>query len=264
MKKIFVLVSGAIIICGALAVWVLWGGLRGRVLESVSPSVVTHVPISTSSSYVAVSGAYPRISNTSPAFNEHIATVVHDAQLLHEREATENWKSRFAMQMEDGAASAEPAIDAVPSDDQKMQFSVAYTIVRNDEQYVSLVLRYGGYTGGAHGYEDIATFTFDRAKGREITLDDVYTPDQLVAVAARVRPLLISRLARSAQQKENEIDAQWVNEGTDPSVPENYARFTLSSLSSQPGEHITFYFGQYQVAAYVFGDQEVTIPREVE
>jgi hypothetical protein len=148
----------------------------------------------------------------------------------------------------------------VPNDDERLQFSVRYTVVRNDEKYVSIVMNVAGYTGGAHGYDVVHTFTFDREKKREITINDLYTPEGLARLANEIRPTLITQLATAANMPESDIDSGWLQEGTDPTKPENFAAFTLASLNNAPGESITFYFQQYQVAAYVFGIPEVTVP----
>lgn len=229
-------------------------------------SQVTDVPLTTASQYVAVEGAYPQISNTSVAFNTHIKDVVLTAQKEHEKQSEENWQARFSTDVEGMSIpegdiiSGEAGVHAVPTDDEKLQFSVRYTVVRNDERYVSLAMNVAGYTGGAHGYDIVHTFTFDRDKKREVTISDLYTPESLARLSEDIRPKLITHLATAANMPESDIDSGWLQEGTDPTKPENFAAFTLVSLNGVPGESITFYFQQYQVAAYVFGLPEVTVP----
>ena len=47
----------------------------------------------------------------------------------------------------------------------------------------------------------------------------------------------------------------WVETGTDPNNPDNFSTFLINKDS------ITFYFPQYQVAAYALGSFEVVMPR---
>jgi hypothetical protein len=233
-------------------------------------SVESVVPLTTTSQYQQVTGGYPQFTNTSVAFNNHIKQVVLDAQAAHEKDSTDNWQGRFATEAEGlsipdaGSVTAgESGAQAIPKPDDRYQFNVEHTVVRNDERYVSFVLLYSGYTGGAHGYQIVATFTFDKSKKREITISDLYTPEQLTKLAAEIRPKLITQIAKASEQKESEVDAGWVSEGTDPAKPENFAAFTLPVKNSEPGEFVTFYFQQYQVVAYAFGMPEITVPYSV-
>jgi hypothetical protein len=133
-------------------------------------------------------------------------------------------------------------------------------VTLNDERYVSLVMHYGGYVGGAHGYQIVATFTYDKREQRELKITDLYTtPEQLKEAVEEVRQKLRIQMGEAPEFSEGDIDGSWLAEGTDPAKPENFAAFTLASVPEIQGDHITFYFQQYQVAAYAFGMPTVSM-----
>jgi hypothetical protein len=50
-----------------------------------------------------------------------------------------------------------------------------------------------------------------------------------------------------------DVNMSMLEDGTNP-TPENFSLFTLPNDTQA-----TFYFGEYQVAAYVFGPQQITV-----
>jgi hypothetical protein len=105
------------------------------------------------------------------------------------------------------------------------------------------------FTGGAHGGTSITPFMFDES-GKQLVLKDLFIPDStyLETIADLARPRLKARLEENGMYADDMFTP-----GTEP-TEENYAVFSLSDAG------ITFTFGQYQVAPYAAGMQEVTIP----
>jgi hypothetical protein len=103
-------------------------------------------------------------------------------------------------------------------------------------------------TGGAHPNTYFRTFTFNNNTQTVLGLADLFpaTDAALKVIYPLVEKALIEALGADA-------DAQWVADGTGLTV-ENYAHFVLTE------DAITFYFAPYQVAAYAYGAQQVSIP----
>ncbi len=104
------------------------------------------------------------------------------------------------------------------------------------------------YTGGAHGGVSLWPFMVD-AEGEELSLPDLFlTDDYLKNIADVVRPRLKKQLEEAGAYNEEMFFV-----GTEASYG-NYLNVLLSD------EGITFRFNQYQVAPYVAGMPEVTVP----
>ena len=128
------------------------------------------------------------------------------------------------------------------------ELDVTYATANHSASVVSLIFTVYQYTGGAHGSTTITTYTFDTANNRLITLDDLFTntTDALTLVA----PMAQAAIAKNLGDM-NQPDMLQAGTAVDP---QNYAAFSLDADS------ITFYFQQYQVAPYVAGIQQVSIP----
>jgi hypothetical protein len=102
------------------------------------------------------------------------------------------------------------------------------------------------YTGGAHGSSRICGLNFDRRSGRELGLQD----------ALATLGLTLSQVAdKASSQLKAKPNAFAFPEGALPEE-KNYATFLISA------DKVTFIFQEYQVTAYAFGPQEVSISRK--
>jgi hypothetical protein len=126
---------------------------------------------------------------------------------------------------------------------------IGYETFNASETIVSLKFNVYEFTGGAHGNSFFATFTFDTAKEKLLTLDDVFVADS--------DPWTVIGPMAEAQIKENlgadMADDTLISQGAGTN-PANYGDFVLTEDS------IIFYFEPYVVAAYAAGPQEVVIP----
>ncbi len=132
-------------------------------------------------------------------------------------------------------------------------YEVTYTKGEIDENVVSVVLNIQNYTGGAHGAHYFRSINWDVKNNREITLKELYPnqPNYLQTISATAKADLKAQIKNRLSGVE---DGGWIDDGAAP-TEENFSVFLVNK------ESITFYFPEYQVAAYALGDFQVTIPR---
>jgi hypothetical protein len=217
--------------------------------QTASTSSVQMVSVATSTNYTVVTGSYPQFSDVSSDFNKKIADTVQAAIVDHYSNSQENWQARV-----DTSTPSDP-VAKLPTVDERFSLDFKTEIIRNDSNVASVLLTIGGFSGGAHGYENLITFNYDKVHKHEITINTLENNDSnfLSKLSTKARALLAPDLAKRANQSIGDIDQGMLNDGTQPKE-ENFSIFTL------PNDHqVTFYFTQYQVAAYVFGDSQITV-----
>lgn len=205
--------------------------------------------------YVSFSVAYPTFTNASAEFNASIAQAVQDALASHVQEATDNWQSRYKTQTKN--TPKKERITKVPTEKDKMPFYVTYDVVQANQSMISVLLHIGGDTGGAHGYETLAAFNYNVVTGRPMTLAEVYygTDNYLQVISKAVRIDLAKQFTSSGTLDES--IGTMLDAGTEPDL-QNFKNFTIDQ-DPQGKRRITFYFDQYQVAPYVYGQPQVTL-----
>lgn len=124
-------------------------------------------------------------------------------------------------------------------------------IRRADSQVLSVVETDYSYAGGAHGYTGFDSVNLDVQTGEEIPLDAVI-PD---------KKSLLKVLETEISEKYPDL-AQWTESLEEalqyydaPLDPEMKMEFTWTL----DYDGVTFYFGNYEIAAYVAGLQQVTL-----
>lgn len=127
------------------------------------------------------------------------------------------------------------------------QFTGRFDRVYVGPDVVSTELIFEQYTGGAHPNTAFSGVNFDRTSGKLLTLDDALkmtglTLDQLSAQA-------------TAELKTRLADSFMFPEGVSAD-PQNFSSFVVGTSS------VTFLLQQYQVAPYVFGEQELSFPKK--
>jgi hypothetical protein len=219
-----------------------------QIATSTLPKV-TMVSIATSTAYITATGTYPQFPNASASFNESIADKVNRALADHIQFSEENWKARYE------TSAAGDGITKFPDEANKFPLEVQTAIIRNDADVISGHMRISEYAGGAHGMEAIVTFNYDVKNQKEITIQDFIKKDPKFLNKASVasRSFLRVTLAENANISPDKIDQTMLNAGTEPTI-DNFDTFTL------PNDHqITFYFTEYQVAAYAYGSSKITL-----
>ncbi len=211
-------------------------------------------------SYTSYDIRYPQFKYVDPSFNKKIADAVTAGKDEFTQYAEDNWKAyrETSFEKEDpGEFPPEP-----------YPFYVTWEPARIDDSYISFVMHIGGYNGGAHGYENIISYNYDVLAQTELTLADMFPGDAnyLKTVSEFSRAALLPQLIKAGElegsmtpdEMNTYIDGSltpMLNAGTEPTI-ENFLVFTFTDTD------ITLYFSQYQVAAYVYGEQQVTMPRK--
>lgn len=142
----------------------------------------------------------------------------------------------------------EAAVDAT-GEPNKWAAEVDYDILRQDAQMVVVGFRYYTYSGGAHPNTITETFNFLMPEGRRVEFGELFSRKGI----QRVSDISISRLKQELDGPDGSGDMDWIKRGAGPNA-RNFASFALLP------QELKITFDAYQVAAYVFGPQEVRIP----
>ena len=232
MNKKFLIVSVALLAISILGYIYLFRGVDTLRVEVKNYSEKTD----TLDIYVE----YPQFPELPKAFNEKIKNTIVEAEEEFKKEALENEKMRNETR-ETSMPSAE------------YTFSTEWVPDQLNTDMVSFVIRAWYYTGGAHGGQTIYTFNYDLKKNKEIVLSELFpnSPDYL----ARISQYAINDLKLSLEQSGGALPSMDMLQAGASPQEENFRLFTLGNQGT-----ITFYFSQYQVAPYVYGEQSVVMP----
>lgn len=129
----------------------------------------------------------------------------------------------------------------------KNSLYIKYKEPYNNNEVVSLLFDISIYDrGAAHPRNSEASFNF--IKGKIVNLNDLFLPDSNYLVT-------LSDISREKLAKMDFPDKEWMMKGTAP-TQENFRTWYFTPTG------ITIVFGNYQVAAYVYGSSTVEIPKE--
>lgn len=205
--------------------------------------------------YAVFDVVYPQFKNAPTEFNERIENLVDKGIENHIVDSAENWRARYD--------TREPGDDIAefPTDDQKFQFSMSWKPIQLNENFISVLVTFGGYTGGAHGYQNMVSYNYDVTGKKDMTLGHLFpsNANYLKTVSDFSRKDLTAQFRdRLEIDSKSDIDSgimDMLTAGTEPTT-ENFSVFTFT------GESITLYFTQYQVAPYAMGEFTVKMPRK--
>ncbi|MDD4376481.1 MAG: DUF4163 domain-containing protein [Clostridia bacterium] len=133
------------------------------------------------------------------------------------------------------------------SEDNRYPFIVDYTTYSYLDKIKSFVFDIYGFTGGAHGFSNTITKTYDLESGKAYSIDDVVT--DLSKFTEIVRENIKNELSLRGEI----VDEEWITMGTDS---DSLEKFSLSENG------LTMYFPPYQVASYASGTIICNIPFE--
>lgn len=198
---------------------------------------------------------YPSISGVPQAINDKIQEILNNRIAEFKKTVTENEQARIDTNKQLSANEQRPAQPS-PGESWYM-LNITYFQGSITAQKVSVVFFVDEYSGGAHGNKSFIPFNYDIVQNKEIKLADVFsnTPQYLQHISEYAYTDILKQL--NANASDVAIDTEWVKTGTEPKE-DNFSNFTLGDDNS-----ITFYIPQYQVAAYVYGDFQVTMPLNV-
>jgi len=133
-------------------------------------------------------------------------------------------------------------------------FSIGYDKGQADNDLISTVFTISSFTGGAHPSTYSVAINYDFKNQKEISLADIYSKQE--NYLQTISDYCIADLTKQivANAGEEYTDKDWINTGAGPAT-ENFSIFLINK------DNITFYFPQYQVAAYAYGDFKVVMPR---
>lgn len=205
---------------------------------------------------------YPVFNNVSKDFNINIENFFKERIEEHKIISKENWQARYDTQVKGDN------IPKVPPLDEKFAFYSDFKVVQSNSNYISCVITYGGFTGGAHGYENDISFNYDVKNQKDMNLKDLFPNDQkyLDYISSKSRESLKKTFATVSEDDrkyatEEELKVivddivSSIENGTEPKE-ENFSVFTFTK------DKIKIYFSQYQVGPYAIGKPTVEINRK--
>lgn len=131
--------------------------------------------------------------------------------------------------------------------DFRSDYQTDYEVKYNTYPKLSVLTSNYIYSGGAHGNTTVESFNFDLEKGKRIYLTSILTEEeQLKAVQHYVWEYAIERPDVFYPDLKKE----------DIQLSDNTAFYFTDN-------GITLVFQQYEIAPYVSGNQEITIPQEI-
>lgn len=208
------------------------------------------ISVAEDSYILGISGFYPKFSQTDDVFNKKIADFVTSGVATFKKEANADYQAR----LETGGDDFKKQVQS----GDMYTYQVKTDLVQSNNNFISMTITIDGYSGGAHGYETTTSFNYDVKNKKEIELDYFFpnNPDVLKTVSDISRSQLTPKIQEAMDQKSlDPFTKEMLADGTDPLKPINFKVFTFTN------DTLTIYFGQYQVAAYAYGQFTVDIPR---
>lgn len=228
----------------------------------ISDSFETKV-LNPNNAYVKFDVKYPYFIKANDNFNASIENLIKKQIDEYMVMSQENWKARYDTQAEGENISIVPN-----KEEDKFSFFSDFEIVQSNSTYISFVLKYGGYSGGAHGNENIISYNYKVDTSENIKLDYLFSddPQYLKTISNISREYLKKQFATTSEEDKKNSDPEALKEyvnnmvsmiksGTEP-TEENFSVFTFTP------DKIKIYFNQYQVGPYVIGMPEVEIERK--
>lgn len=129
--------------------------------------------------------------------------------------------------------------------------NLSYKITRNDARYFAVLFSAENYTGGAHGSHFQESFVFLMPGERRVFLPELVDGARgLEKISRLARDSLRARLLRGPNALS---DANWIAQGTAPG-------YLATTPFDWTPDALILHFGEYAVAPYVAGRQDVRIP----
>lgn len=199
----------------------------------------------TSSKLWTLSIEYPQFLFAPASFNKEISDAVNAHLADFEKNSQDNWHARQA------TTPTGTPVEQFPSS--PFDFIVTWEPAQINTHYISVIVRFSFFQGGASGVDELETFNYDLAGGHDMTLADLFagTPDYLGKISQLSRQQLTGALTAAS---EGHLQTDMLDAGTAPTV-DNFKNFTFTDY------RVTVYFPRYQVAPGSFGEQQIILPR---
>lgn len=207
----------------------------------------TEQTLKDSGQYYEITAKYPSSAGlTATAGAKEDALAVSSMKFFAEQEA-----ARFKDTNVSSLTAEDIRIQGLGGDRQ-YALDIAYKAYRSPVAVSYVYLMYAN-TMGAHPNTYYRTFVFDAKTGEGLHLDDLFSPtaDYLGVLSVLSREKLAVQMEKAGGVAP---DADMLDAGTTPDA-DNFQNFYLE------GADLVLIFPPYQVAPYVYGTQEVRIPR---
>ncbi len=211
---------------------------ESKYLVTKEPQMVS---VAEDSYLLGISGSYPQFVQADASFNKKIADTVTTSITDFKNIVDQDYEARLATGGDEFQKQFE----------QSNMYTLSWTteVVQSNDNYISVIMRQEGFSGGAHGYHTATTFNYDVKNKKELMITDMISLDQ---VSSKSREILKKKFEQDGDT--DTFEAFAIN-GTDPKKPENFQVFTFTNTA------LTVYFTEYQVAPYVYGESQVEIAR---
>ena len=183
---------------------------------------------------------YPQFPSLAEDFNATIKTSVMTRLAAFRQESAEAYQARKTTAPTDQYIT--------PSD---FNFIARWEPAQANARYVSFIIRFDSYTGGANENQELQTFNYDVKMGKLLSISDIASRSDYLQVLSRE-----ARSQLAAHFKEVAGANAPLDQMTASTTPEggNFQNFTFTEKS------VTIYFPKYSVAPGAFGEQKITIP----
>jgi hypothetical protein len=232
--------------------------------DLINPSYFQTKKIQQTNQYTTVDIEYPEFINIDNKENRKIYDFYMDFIAEHNTTSQANLKARFDT---DPANTGKDFSKQNIPDEEKFGAYAKYTVFQENDNFISVLLSYGAFQGGAHGFEDLKTINYDVKNKKMLTLRDILAvkgipeSDIYTFLSEESRKQLLKKFAPDVAYAQSiddlvydhdqyEFIIETIYDGTQP-VPENFTIYTFTP------DELTIYFGQYQVASYADGEQQV-------
>ncbi len=213
--------------------------------KQLDPYAPRSIRVESRTEYATATGSYPQFEHASVEFNKQIQLTVQRAIEEH-----------FLLSEENQKAMLETETGETKGTFEDFPLTVSFEAPVHDADLISVIVHIEQYSGGAHGSSSMHTYTYDVRKKRIVSLLDLfpgYEKTLYSKISGEARTQLSATLAQKAGGETPDVD--FLNDGTEP-TEENFKLFTVSSQR----DAVVIYFGLYQVAPYVYGEQQISLP----
>jgi hypothetical protein len=247
---------------------------------SIAPAATAgNAPTNSTSAMSATAGTAAPAAASASTTGEHAATRRYKIDIGYPRLSTD--EAPLGKMLHRIAANARrDFMQALPDPklfpefaDRQMQLLIDFKIAARTPDFVSVRETGMQDTGGAHPIPIDATIVYDAQARRTVTLDDLFSDADTArkALADYARAGLTKKIMAQAPRPGEgspEAIAEWktsaqkmIDDGTRP-TQQNFANFIVRAPDNplHPSPGLVLIFPPYQVAAYVYGTQTVSVP----
>ena len=237
-----ILIIVALLVIGFIVgtVYTPWNGRLAKNDQPGTSLPLAVISLREKTELYTIRAEYPDLRSLPNEFNQQIKYAITQRIDEFKRNAAENWEARKATDSVMVSASG-PEIP--------YSMNIEWEPAQLNPSYISFIVRFNAYEGGANERQELVTFNYDVAKRKVLALADLYPTD----------PNYLTNFSETAKQQlsqtiEGEFAKEMLDAGIAPTI-ENFANFTFTD------DIIIVYFPKYQVAPGAYGEQKMIMPR---